>query len=387
MSDKPGKPSIPSWQRAQTAAPPPPTVEQEYKQEKEPESSAEPGAEESTKDESQPDSQLESTSFLDQVSRFLQDPTIRDAPREKKVAFLQSKGVGMEDIDRLLGPAQEDKAAVDISKEGERVWSKTPSQTPASAPKPQPREIPPIVTYPEFLTQSTKPPPLITTRRLLNTAYITGGLIATMYGLSKYIVAPMTETLAESRHDFASHTQTQLDNLNARLKNIVSIDPANNPKPKAAEIIDDISEADSDPTELFHRDFGTQTTPSLSRRPSVTDTPETPSAITGHENRLKVLTSHLRELGATRSNDTASSESLKTQLSDLNSYLSEMSYQNSYYGGMGGLYGGNYGVPKGKDGKDDQIDVLKADIRAVKGVLLSARNFPAGGPWVGRVGG
>lgn len=261
---------------------------------------------------------------------------------------------------------------------------------PAPLPKPQARETPPIVTYPEFLTQSTQPPPLITTRRLLSTAYIAGGLAATIYGLSKYIVAPMTQNLTESRHDFASHTQEQLSELNKRLRDAASEDPASKVKPNITDVIDDVSEADSDPTELYHRDYGTQTSPSLSRRPSIAADVDDQPIVTSHENRLKILTSHLRELEATRSNDTASSDSLKTKLSDLTTYLSEMSYQNQYYSGMGGFYGGNYGLPKGPDGKDDQIDVLKNDIRAVKGVFLSARNFPAGGRSttpVGRVGG
>jgi hypothetical protein len=209
-----------------------------------------------------------------------------------------------------------------------------------------------------------------------------------MYGLSKYIVEPMTQNLAESRHDFASHTKEKLEELNTKLEGSVSTDPALKPKSKIADIVDDISEADSDPTELFHRDFGTQTTPTLSRRPSVSSSADTESVVSSHESRLKILTSHLRELEATRSNDRAASDSLKTKLSDLSTYLSDMSYQNQYYSGMGGLYGGTYGLPKTKDGKDDHIEALKTDIRAVKGVLLSARNFPAGGPrTAGRVGG
>lgn len=254
-----------------------------------------------------------------------------------------------------------------------------PAPAPAPAPPPQPRDIPPIVTYPEFLAQPTQPPPLITTKRLLNTAYITGGIMATMYGLSKYIVAPMMQNLSESRHEFASHTQEKLEELNSRLKEAASVDPATTRKSKSTDAADDVSEADSDPTELYHRDYGTQTSPSLSRRPSLASGADENATITGHENRLKILTSHLRELESTRSNDKASSSSLKTKLSDLTTYLGEMSYQNQYYHGMGGLYGGNYGLPKMKDGKEDQIEVLKSDIRAVKGVFLSARNFPAGG--------
>lgn len=198
----------------------------------------------------------------------------------------------------------------------------------------------------------------------------------------------MTSALTESRHDFAQHTQEQLTELNRRLGDIVSVDPATKVKPTTdADIQDDISEADSDPTELFHRDIGTQTTPTLSRRPSIAANTEDLGSVTAHQTRLKVLTSHLRELEASRNNDSASSVSLRTKVADLSSYLTEMSYQSTYsYSGMSGLYGSSYGMGKSKDGKEDQVEVLRADIRAVKGVLLSARNFPAGGVrGVGRV--
>jgi hypothetical protein len=203
--------------------------------------------------------------------------------------------------------------------------------------------------------------------------------MATLYGLSKYIVAPMTQQLTESRHDFATHTQEQLNEFNKRLVEAVSVDPAIKTKAKTADIADDVSEADSDPTELYHRDYGTQTTPELSRRPSVSGANDPEPTVTGHENRLKIIRSHLQELQSTRSNDTSSADSLKTKVSDLTSYLSEMSYQNQYYSNMNSLYGSSFGIPGAKDGKNDQIEVLKNDIRAVKGVFLSARNFPTGG--------
>lgn len=205
--------------------------------------------------------------------------------------------------------------------------------------------------------------------------------MATLYGLSKYIIAPMAHNLAESRHDFASHTQEQLKELNERLGKAVSVDPAIKSKAKITDIVDDISEADSDPTELYHRDYGTQTTPTLSRRNSTTSSTDTEPTITAHENRLKIIKSHLQELEANRTNDSTSRDSLKTKVSDLSSYLSEMSYQSQYFSNIGGMYGGSssYGLPGGKDGKNDQIELLKAEIRAVKGVFLSARNFPAGG--------
>lgn len=196
----------------------------------------------------------------------------------------------------------------------------------------------------------------------------------------------MTRNLTESRHDFASHTQEQLSKLNERLRDAASVDPATKIQSKSSDVADDVSEADSDPTELYHRDFGTQTTPALSRRPSAVDAADDDQGVVkGHENRLKILTSHLRELEATRSNDTASVDSLKSQLVDLDTYLSDMSYQNQYY--SGGLYGNPLTSAKTKDGKVDQIEVLKSDIRAVKGVFLSTRNFPSGGRNVTPVGG
>jgi hypothetical protein len=252
-----------------------------------------------------------------------------------------------------------------------------PRTTEALEVKPQPREIPPIVTYPEFLANTEKPPPLITTQRLVTTAYVAGGLMASIYGLSKFIIAPMTQNLAEKRQDFASHTQEQLKDLNERLGKAVSVDPATKIK-LAADTADDVSEADSDPTELYHRDYGTQTTPTLSRRSSSSPTTDPHPTVTAHENRLKIIKSHLQEIETNRTTTSTSRDSLRTKVSDLSTYLSEMSYQNQYYSNTG-FYGSNYGLSGGKEGKKDQVDVLKNDIRAVKGVFLSARNFPAGG--------
>ncbi|KAF1851774.1 DUF726-domain-containing protein, partial [Cucurbitaria berberidis CBS 394.84] len=374
------KPRIPDWQSASSDSAPleSPSDQQEPKPEQQAEA---PGrTEDDTASAESDDRESESTELLEQASRFLEDSTIRDAPREKKAAFLESKGVRPEDIETLLGEATPEGDYPALEEVAERAWSTAPPE-PVSVPefKPQQRDIPPIVTYPEFLANTEKPPPLITTKRLLTTAYVSGGLIASIYGLSKYIIAPMTENLVESRHDFAKHTQEQLKEFNEKLGKAVSVDPASKTK-NITDIVDDISEADSDPTELYHRDYGTQTTPTLSRRPSVSSTTDAEPIVTAHENRLKIIKSHLQELEANRSNDSTSRDSLQTKVSDLTTYLSEMSYQNQYYS-TSGYYGSgsSFGLPGGKDGKNDQIEILKSDIRAVKGVFLSARNFPAGG--------
>lgn len=198
----------------------------------------------------------------------------------------------------------------------------------------------------------------------------------------------MTHGLSESRCDFASHTQEQLKELNQRLRKAVSVDPASKVKP-LEDAADDVSEADSDPTELYHRDYGTQTTPNLSRRPSASADPH--PTVTAQENRLKIIKSHLQELQTTNSSQSTSRDAVRTKVSDLTTYLTEMDYQNQYYPGTG-RYGSTFGWSNGnQEFKNDQIEALKNDIRAVKGVFLSARNFPVGGRNVtpiptGRVG-
>jgi hypothetical protein len=63
--------------------------------------------------------------LLEQASRFLKDANIRDAPREKKVVFLQAKGVSAEDIETLLGKEKETQHgdSPELEAAGERAWS------------------------------------------------------------------------------------------------------------------------------------------------------------------------------------------------------------------------------------------------------------------------
>jgi hypothetical protein len=245
------------------------------------------------------------------------------------------------------------------------------------------RDVPPVITYPEFLLHSQKPAPLITARRLLYTAYFTGGLVAAFYGLSNFIVTPMTEILTEARHDFATHSHEQLQQMNQRLGQIVSSVPSKTKNPKA-EPSDATSEAseDSDPTELYHRDFGTQTSPVISRRPSVAQGEQKaassdPSAITDtHLKRLEILRSHASEIAEWGSNEDSTCADGRAKVKDLHHYLDTLTYPTLDYSSYGfeGFHSNGNGSSKTKD---DAIEAVKKEIRSVKGVLLSARNFPS----------
>jgi len=109
----------------------------------------------------------------------------------------------------------------------------------------------------------------------------------------------MQAQLSESRHELLAHSTTQLDVFNSRLSDIVSTIPPSRPGTATLndEHPDDASD-DSDPTELFHRDFGTQTSPSISRRNSSSEesTTSLPDAAAKQETQIKSIVSHIKDL-------------------------------------------------------------------------------------------
>lgn len=352
----PGKPpnaSIPPWQRAHV---PKDGQQQQPDQPPQTDSPAAPSVE--------------------SAAKFLDDASIKNAPRERKRAFLQAKGIPSADIDKLLDSTPEEKP--------EQEPTVVHSQPTKAPPQTRPRsDVPPIVTYPEFLVQPQKPPPLVTTQRLLNTAYVTGALMATMYGLSKYVIEPMSDTLASARHDFFEHSTALVADLNSRLEKSVSMLPPDSKisGPAHGEYAEPPSPTDSDPTELFHRDVGTQTTADL-EKPSESPCPppaENESAVSYHESRIRSLAACISDLKSSTETHELVDSDLKTELNDLTSRLHQMSYRGpSYdlwpsYGADGGKAAADKSSGKASE---DEIDRIKAEIRSVKGVLLSARNFP-----------
>lgn len=83
-----------------------------------------PGDEPSTDDvpQSQADDNNTQSDKLEVARRFLEDDAVKSAPREVKIDFLKSKGVGDEDIQFLLSEpegepsATEDSAPTDVSR-------------------------------------------------------------------------------------------------------------------------------------------------------------------------------------------------------------------------------------------------------------------------------
>ncbi|KAB8288829.1 hypothetical protein EYC80_010731 [Monilinia laxa] len=356
------------------------------------------------REEDKPSEQLEPdneppsrTMVLEQARKFLEEDEVKNASTDKKIAFLESKGLERDDIQELLGVSRIDEATSDVKSPPEpRSKPQSISQsTPRSLPAPSrsnyaqaSHDQPPIITYPEFLVQpSASSTPLITKHRLLTTLYLFGSLSFLLHGTNTFLIRPMINSLTESRLSLTSATLNNLQKLIHKLENSVSEIPPtyHHHKSLQPEYPDsDVGSVISDPTELFHRDIGVQT--SLPSSPI--QTPSSPS-LTSHANtatttaaiqtsRLTTLQSRLSSLIEDSTYEASTNEELETRMSMLKEYLQGMVFTTPTFGyGAGGF--GNGGDRSGNDKQaEDEIAKVKREIRGVKGVLLSARSFPGG---------
>ncbi|GKU05474.1 peroxin 14 17 [Fusarium langsethiae] len=380
MSDSDSNPTIPSWQKAQSDE----TDNQSTEPASTPSTStstsevdapaAGTAAEETAQPENAADDKPDDQDKLEVARRFLENDAVRDAPYEKKVEFLKSKGIDEAEIQALLGQddsttqTEPSTSSETTSLETASSNAPTPTETLPPSPASQPTaDRPPIVTYPEFLAKAPRPPPLVTKERLFNALYAVTGLSTLVYGTSRYVIRPMVDSQAKARTEFHDLTSKKLDALVAKLEKTVSEVP---PK-KPAATVEDESDAE-DPTEMFHRDMGTQTIFPLS---SVTAL----KASTGHDSPAKHNTNQLASLNKTLSglkdeyrSQSEGMDKIKSAVDVLRDDLDTLTYtaypeQSNGYD----LYGRSR-----KPEPDDEIRKVRDSIRRVKGVLLSTRNFP-----------
>ncbi|KAL9632833.1 MAG: hypothetical protein Q9164_005066 [Protoblastenia rupestris] len=292
-------------------------------------------------------------SLLEKASRFLEDDEIRDAPMEKKHRFLESKGLSPSDIELLLNSTRP-VVGHDIHQ------TKDISLSADSSPKGQP----PIITYPEFLLHSQKRPPLITSQRLLLAGYIISGAAAAIYGTSKYLVEPMIESLSSARRSLSETTLTNMATLTDKLECNVSRIPATYGHPDGR----DDSDAEStslDGAHFFSRTAGTQTSPHLSRSASISSAFSTNAPINlaaSHSSKLAALHTSLKEIRPSDSTE----DLIKHSVDGLREYLEGLPYRRS-------TQIAGFSTDRNSDSSTAR---MKAEIRGMKGALLSARNFP-----------
>merc|ERR1712000_11404 len=298
--------------------------------------------------------------------RFLQDEHVKDESRDKKVAFLKAKGIDDSDIEALLdeSPASPTESAATETKSTPTpapAPETTPSQSEPSSPTAhsEPTSHPPVVTYPEFLATPSQPPPLVTTARLLATLQITTLVSTLVVGTSKFVLSPMLESLTASRVELHDDVSGQLDKMLTLLEGTVSTVPTT-AKPKT-----DADEDEDDPSEMFHRDVGTQTFLPIASSSSTT-TKASPSEI--QATRLQGFTKSLGEIKEGLRSQSDDISDIKTLVDVFRDDLDALTYKSpvemDFYPG------------KKKAEPDDETKKVRDNIRRIKGALLSTRSLP-----------
>lgn len=394
MSNRSSAPGIPAWQRAQQPmSSEPNTTAEPQSQDADTKDNDAPGAEDSTIEDSSQDvadrqsggdeiapAAEDRTRQIEMVKKFLEDPGVKDEPVEKKREFLESKGITKEMIDQELGTNPSSSTLDTSDFTNFREITPTPR-----APQPPPRATgPPIITYPEFLEDARKPPPLITPSRVLTATYLASGIAALAYGASTFLIKPMAASLTDARHDFATHGQSKIDEFNERISKLVS----KIPEPKFSSDgtdADDSESVASDPSELFHRDIGTQTSPAITPPlSSANANSETKTTVDKQNDRLSVIKSHLDEMLAGVQAGEQPAKERMDETNKLRHQLDNMMFRVQTANAWGG-----FGMDqKAASETEDGIEELKKEIRGVKGVLLSAKRFApvASAPAPGRFG-
>ena len=316
-------------------------------------------------------------SLLEKAAKFLRDDDIRNAPVERKRTFLQSKGLSVKQVEKLLAPPidLDYRESQDTCEGAEGKQTKTlgtgPSKdTNSSSSKvneaAMSKDPPPIITYPEFLLHSQKPPPLVTAQRLLTAGYIISGVAATAYGTSKYLVEPMLESLNSARRSLYEVASTNVDTLNEKLEKNVSTIPLYFVQGADNDDSDiESSTSSSNAARFFSRTVATQTSPRQSRSPSVSSI-QSPVSTTPIALQTSLLAGLRDTLEKIKANDT-SEQAVQESVAEFRNYLDKLQYSAQP----------NFSKAWKDPSSDDSVAKVRADIRSVKGVLLSARNFPS----------
>ncbi|PBP15711.1 hypothetical protein BUE80_DR013472 [Diplocarpon rosae] len=282
--------------------------------------------------------------LISQARKFLQEDNIRDASTEKKIAFLESKGLRNEEIQMLLGVMRNFEASA-RSPESLDLPPLCPQSTPSPSPQPTlppPSQLP-IITYPEFLTTPPYLTPLVTKPRLLAIFYLFSGLTAILYGTHEYLLTPMLASLTSARLSLAFTSKSNLQKLITTLQTLVSELP---PEARSKQVTNRIqtpsADSDSDPAELFHRDIGIQTSPFHSR-------PSSPTLLQTYIARLSTLKSSLKEIAAHDSAERYKISEVEGEMERLRVYLNEIAYVTPSY---------RYALPGGWNSRKDDEDEI-----------------------------
>ncbi|TQS35965.1 hypothetical protein Golomagni_03599 [Golovinomyces magnicellulatus] len=324
--------------------------------------------------------------LIEQARNFLRNEKIVDTDTNKQVEFLKTKGLSENEIDGLIKERQNPrKSNQSVANNFYPKNVENVSQTEIIEPELSTSPMPPVITYPEFLTSSSQSKkPLLTPRRLLNLLYTTSFLTAGIYGTIEYILSPMLERLSDCRHELFSTTLLNLNSLSQKLETVVSEVPitAKTLSNVDSDALDNEKEDDS--AMLFHRDIGIQT--SLSMNSS--ETSNTQPALTLLDRQASYycdLHTQIKDLSDCVYSEVNNSLALDDKLIEFREYLNATGSNSSLLNSRNeSKYMTNGTLPgflstrktTGMNGEIDEVTKVKKEIKGMKGLLLSARTFP-----------
>ncbi|RKF61024.1 putative peroxisomal membrane anchor [Golovinomyces cichoracearum] len=323
--------------------------------------------------------------LIEQARNFLRNESVVDADTSKQVEFLKTKGLSEDEINGLI------KEGENLKKSNQSVANLSPnnvesfSQSEIIEPESSTSSMPPVITYPEFLTSPSAPTtPLLTSRSLLKIFYTTSFLTASIYGSIEYILSPMLEKLSDCRHELFSTTLSNLNTLSQKLETVVSEVPTTANTLSSLDINALDSEKEDDSAKLFHRDIGIQTSLSMDS----SETSNAQPALTflerqsSHYSDLHIQLKDLSDCQYSEANDTLG---LHGKLIELREYLNAtVSYSSLLNSNNESKYRSSSTIPgfltkrniTGVNGEIDEVAKVKKEIKGMKGLLLSARTFP-----------
>ncbi|CAG8877227.1 unnamed protein product [Penicillium nalgiovense] len=340
--------------------------------------------------------------LLDQASKFLEDESIRDAPTERKVSFLESKGLSSDDIQQVLGISRNDEASTSTPAEDktqEEIPSTSPTQSQATTSPPatssstsntMPQSLPAPVPTP-----ASRDPLIHTIRRR----------------------RPRSKSLRRKRvpretNDSESNKRTTRARQHSRrkpakAKREAGEDRIRDPggvnctqeqalqlRRRRRRLIDRLGPNRAVPSRCRNADNFRARSGAHCHWPRQLGglgglLPST--AVDNHVSRVESITSKLREIVDSEKDASVLDDSMRTRLTELHHYCDGLIYSGPTYssGSTYGVWNSNTSGSSDSSGlrkaEDEAIAGFRADIRGVKGALLSARNFPASRG--GRLGG
>jgi hypothetical protein len=222
---------------------------------------------------------------------------------------------------------------------------------------------------------------LLTVKGFLNIVSAFAGASVFTYGTSKYMLEPMVESLTEARISLHETANSGLSKVIEKLEETVSEIPPETKTEANTEKdgngLDEDQSSYGDPSEMFHRDVGVQTsrptTPlgSLGNQQQGSSTAPEENPSEKQARRLGELAASVRAISDGFVTQSEELVNIKQAMDVFKEDLDKLTFPARDFVGAYSLY--STGM---KNEPDDEIKRAKENVRRVKGVLLSARSFP-----------